>query len=93
MCIITPFDPTSLLSQMISPIHAQTAPMRSPLHTHNTNPNANLNHLVGLSFSASKPEQKGFLQKKVIPVIRRVGAAAGKISDVAGKVAVVASIL
>jgi hypothetical protein len=83
---------------MISPIHAQTAPMRSPLHAHNinTNPNANLNHLVGLSFSDShqpNPQQKGFLQKKVIPVIRRVGAAAGKISDVAGKVAVVASIL
>jgi hypothetical protein len=47
-----------------------------------------------MSFSASKnPESKGFLQKKVFPVIRRVGAVAGKISDVAGKVAIVASIL
>jgi len=46
-----------------------------------------------LSFSASKhPEQKGFLQK-VVPVIRRVGAVAGKISSVVGKVALVASIL
>jgi hypothetical protein len=63
----------------------------------NANPNANLNHLLGLSFSASQqhnqPQQKGFLQKKVLPVIRRVGCVAGKISDVAGKVAVVASIL
>jgi hypothetical protein len=53
--------------------------------------------LLGLSFSASQqpnqPQQKGFLQKKVLPVIRRVGSVAGKISDVAGKVAVVASIL
>jgi hypothetical protein len=59
--------------------------------------NSNLNHLLGLSFSAShqpnQPQQKGFLQKKVLPVIRRVGSVAGKISEVAGKVAVVASIL
>jgi len=50
---------------------------------------------TAISFSASKtPQQKGgFLQKKVLPVIRRVGAVAGKVSDVAGKVAVVASIL
>ena len=47
-----------------------------------------------MSFSSSnQPEQKGFLQKKVLPVIRRVGAVAGKVSDIAGKVAVVASIL
>ena len=66
----------------------------------NANPNANLNHLLGLSFSDSQqpnqhnqPQQKGFLQKKVLPVIRRVGSVAGKVSDVAGKVAVVASIL
>ena len=51
----------------------------------NANPNANLNHLLGLSFS-NQPQQKGFLQKKVLPIIRRVGS-------VAGKVAVVASIL
>ena len=75
---------------MISPIHS-SAHLAHPARP-NSNPNANLNHL--LSFSASKkPEQKGFLQKKVIPVIKRVGAAAVKISDVAGKVAVVASIL
>ena len=77
---------------MISPVN----PARPNSNTNpNPNPNANLNHLLGLSFAASHqtPEQKGFLQKKVIPVIKRVGAAAGKISDVAGKVAVVASIL
>jgi len=94
--VITPFDPPSVsIIQMISPIHTQTVPMRSPLHAHtiNTNPNANLNHLVGLSFSDSTPQQKGFLQKKVLPVIRRVGSVAGKVSDIAGKVAVVASIL
>jgi hypothetical protein len=75
---------------MISPIHSLAQHARP-----NANPNANLTHLVGLSFAASHqtPKQKGFLQKKVIPVIKRVGAAAGKISDVAGKVAVVASIL
>jgi hypothetical protein len=75
---------------MISPIHS-SAHLARP----NSNPNANLNHLLGLSFAASHqtPEHKGFLQKKVIPVIKRVGAAAGKISEVAGKVAVVASIL
>jgi hypothetical protein len=67
--------------------------VRRPSTLINSNPNANLNHLIGLSFAASNPEQKGFLQKKVLPVIRRVGAVAGKVSDVAGKVAVVASIL
>jgi hypothetical protein len=47
-----------------------------------------------MSFSAAPaPQQKGFLQKKVVPVIRRVGVAAAKVSDVAGKVAVIASIL
>ena len=78
---------------MMSPIHL-AHPVRRPSILINSNPNANLNHLIGLSFAASKtPEQKGFLQKKVIPVIRRVGAVAGKVSDVAGKVAIVASIL
>jgi hypothetical protein len=79
---------------MMSPIHL-AHPARRPSILINSNPNANLNHLIGLSFAASKtPQQKGgFLQKKVIPVIRRVGAVAGKVSDVAGKVAVVASIL
>jgi hypothetical protein len=84
---------------MMSPIYSN--PARS---NPNPNANANLNHL--LSFSASQqpnqpnqpnhpnhPQQKGFLQKKVIPVIRRVGAVAGQVSNVAGKVAVVASIL
>jgi len=85
---------------MMSPIHsahlAQPAQPAQPAHMRysNPNPNANLNHLLGLSFSAAKnPEQKGFLQKTVIPVIKRVGTVAGKVSDVAGKVAVVASIL
>jgi len=75
---------------MVSPVHAPAHPMR-PKPLINTNPNANLNHL--LNFSSQKhPEQKGFFQK-VIPVVRRIGAVAGKVSDVAGKVAVVASIL
>jgi len=53
----------------------------------NTNP-------IAMSFSGSnQPEQKGFLQKKVIPVIRRIGSVAGKVSDVAGKVAIIASII
>jgi hypothetical protein len=82
---------------MISPVHlahpAHSAHLRRPATLINSNPNANLNHLLSFS-SASSPQQKGgFFQKKVIPVVRRVGAAAGKISDVAGKVAVVASIL
>jgi hypothetical protein len=77
---------------MISPVH-QAHPARRPSTLINTNPNANLNHLLSFS-SASAPQQKGgFFQKKVIPVIHRVGAVAGKVSDVAGKVAVVASIL
>lgn len=78
---------------MISPVHSSPAHlMRRQPALINTNPNANLNHL--LSFSSQKtPEQKGFFQKKVIPAIRRIGAVAGKVSDVAGKVAVVASIL
>lgn len=76
---------------MISPVHAPAHPMRQKPLMINTNPNANLNHL--LNFSSQKhPEQKGFFQK-VIPVVRRIGAVAGKVSDVAGKVAVVASIL
>jgi hypothetical protein len=58
--------------------------MISPIHV--MHPNA-------ISFSVPQPQQKGFLQKKVLPVIRRVGAVAGRVSDVAGKVAVVASIL
>ena len=74
---------------MISPVHALHAPQQRLV---NTNPNANLNHLLNFS-SQKQPEQKGFFQKKVIPVVRRIGAVAGKVSDVAGKVAVVASIL
>jgi type IV secretory pathway protease TraF len=80
---------------MMSPIHsAHLAQPVQPARHSNPNPNANLNHLLGLSFSAAKnPEQKGFLQKTVIPAIKRVGAVAGKVSAVAGKVAVVASII
>ena len=87
---------------MMSPIYSNANAahrMRSNANA-NPNPNANLNHLLGLSFSDSQqpnhpnqPQQKGFLQKKVLPVIRRVGSVAGKVSDIAGKVAVVASIL
>jgi hypothetical protein len=77
---------------MISPVNS-SARLAHPAHP-NSNPNANPNHLLGLSFSASNaPEQKGFLKRKVVPVIKRVGTIAGKVSDVAGKVAVVASIL
>jgi hypothetical protein len=84
---------------MMSPIYSNAKANANAAHTAlNSNANnSNLNHLLGLSFSASQqpnqPQQKGFLQKKVLPVIRRVGSVAGKISDVAGKVAVVASIL
>ena len=58
-------------------------------------PNPNLaDHLMRTSdMSFTAPQQKGFLQKKVLPVIRRVGVAAGRVSDVAGKVAVIASII
>jgi hypothetical protein len=73
---------------MISPVY----PARRPSTLINSNPSANLNHLLSFS-SASAPQQKGFLQKKVIPVIHRVGTVAGKVSAIAGKVAVVASIL
>lgn len=69
----------------MSPIHS--AHLRRPSTLMNTNP-------IAMSFSGSnQPEQKGFLQKKVIPVIRRIGSVAGKVSDVAGKVAIIASII
>ena len=79
---------------MMSPIYSNAKANANAAHTalNSHANNSNLNHLLGLSFS-NQPQQKGFLQKKVLPIIRRVGSVAGKISDVAGKVAVVASIL
>ena len=47
-----------------------------------------------LSFSSNEsPEAKGWISKKVIPAIQKVGNTAGKISTVAGKIATVASVL
>ncbi len=46
-----------------------------------------------LSFSSESPEAKGWLSKKLVPAIKKVGNTAGKIATVAGKVATVASLL
>ena len=48
-----------------------------------------------LNFTQSNisPAAKKFSLGKVVPIIRRIGATAGRVADVAGKVAVVASIL
>jgi len=48
------------------------------------------------SFSLSSeesPESKGWITKKLVPAIQKVGATAGKISDIAGKIATVASVI
>ena len=84
---LTPPTHSSSSYPMMSPIYSNAKANANAAHTAlNSNANnSNLNHLLGLSFS-NQPQQKGFLQKKVLPIIRRVGS-------VAGKVAVVASIL
>jgi hypothetical protein len=46
-----------------------------------------------LTFSSSEPTQKSWFTKKVVPVIRKVAVIAGKVNDISGKVAVIASIL
>ena len=40
-------------------------------------------------FNNNNPQAKGWFSKKVLPVIRKVGNIAGKISDISGKVATV----
>jgi hypothetical protein len=46
------------------------------------------------SFSSEEsPETKSWVSKKLIPAVQKIGATAGKISDIAGKVATVASVL
>ena len=54
-----------------------------------------IHSMTSLSFStsASAPEEKKFSFSKIIQPIRKVGQFASKVSDVAGKVAVIASIL
>ncbi len=47
-----------------------------------------------LSFSCEEsPEAKGWLSKKIIPAIKKVGNTAGKISSITGKVATIAALL
>jgi hypothetical protein len=48
---------------------------------------------INFSQSHISPAAKKFSLGKVVPIIRRIGATAGRVADVAGKVAVVASIL
>lgn len=46
------------------------------------------------SFSSEEShESKGWISKKLVPVIQKIGVTAGKISTVAGKIATVAAIL
>ena len=46
------------------------------------------------SFSSEEShESKGWISKKLIPAVQKIGATAGKIATVAGKVATVAAIL
>lgn len=47
-----------------------------------------------LSFSSEEsPESKGWISKKLVPAVQKIGVTAGKISTVAGKIATVASVL
>jgi len=48
---------------------------------------------LNFTLSHISPAAKKFSLGKVVPIIRRIGATAGRVADVAGKVAVVASIL
>lgn len=46
------------------------------------------------SFSSEEsPEAKGWITKKFVPAIKKVGNTAGKVATVAGKVATIAAIL
>ncbi len=46
------------------------------------------------SFSSEEsPEAKGWISKKLVPAVQKIGVTAGKIATVAGKVATVASVL
>lgn len=46
------------------------------------------------SFSCEEsPEAKGWLTKKLVPAIQKVGNTAGKVATVAGKVATIAALL
>ena len=47
-----------------------------------------------LSFStSSQPDQKKFSLHKVVTVVRKIGNVAVRVSEIAGKVALVASVL
>jgi hypothetical protein len=46
-----------------------------------------------LDFGSSAPCQKGWISKKLVPAVQKVGVAAGKVGVVAGKVATIAALL
>jgi hypothetical protein len=72
-----------------APLPAAPTPIRyASVHTRIGVP-AQLN----FTLSHISPAAKKFSLGKVVPIIRRIGATAGRVADVAGKVAVVASIL
>ena len=48
---------------------------------------------TNMSFSSESPESKGWISKKLVPAIQKVGNTAGKVATVAGKVATVAALL
>jgi hypothetical protein len=50
-------------------------------------------HLKTLDFSDQTPSSKGWITKKALPAIRKIGNTAGKIATISGKVATIASVL
>ena len=48
---------------------------------------------ASFDFASESADSKGFLSKKVLPVVRKIGNAAGKVANVSGKVATIAALL
>ena len=48
---------------------------------------------MSLNFSSNSHDKKGFLTKKVLPTIKKIGNVSGKVTTITGKVATIAAIL
>jgi hypothetical protein len=53
----------------------------------------NFENTTSLDFGSESADSKGFLSKKVLPVVKKIGNAAGKVANVSGKVATIAALL
>jgi hypothetical protein len=53
----------------------------------------NTDNTSSLDFGSESADEKSFLSKKVLPVVKKIGNVAGNVATISGKIATIASVL